>query len=95
MFAAENKMLQVMSFLTLSLVNLGVLIIYKPFKEKSSNNIEIMNECTVYLCNTATYCIMNDGTDEEFRTEMGDQLMNICILNMVINLGIVMYGTVN
>lgn len=94
MLAEENKILQVMSFLTLSLVNLGVLIIYRPFKERSANNIEIMNECTVYMCNTATYCIMNDGTDEEFRTSMGDQLMNICILNMVINLGIVMYGTV-
>lgn len=94
MFAEENKFLQIMSFLSLSLVNLGILINFRPFKENASNNVEIVNEITIYLCNTATYCILNDGTEEEFKTFMGDQLMNVCILNMLINLAIVVFSTI-
>ena len=94
MLAEESTYFQIMSFLTLSFMNLGILIHFRPFKERHTNNIEILNELTIYLCNTATYCILNDSTDEEFKSSMGSQLMNICIINMVINLAIVVFGTI-
>jgi hypothetical protein len=84
----------VMSFLIFSIINLGILMHFQPFQDKSANKVEILNEVTIYLCNTAVYCIMNDGNSEVFREFMGDQLMYICILNMLINLLIVIYSTI-
>jgi hypothetical protein len=64
-----------MAFLNLSLINLGILLHYKPYNDISANRIEVLNEGTIYLCNTCVYCIVNDGTNDDFRQYMGDHLM--------------------
>ena len=93
-FASHLNVFQVLALLILSLINLVYLFGNKPYSDRSTNNAEILNEIVVYICCVTNLIYVNIGLPMKFRTYTGFFMIGVCLLNMIINLLIVMKGSI-
>jgi hypothetical protein len=64
-----------------------------PYKEKILNRMELMNEAFVLLTNYHLFCFTDFSPDVYRREETGLSLIVAVVLNLLLNLGVITYGT--
>ena len=65
-----------------------------PLKSLAENRIEIFNEFTIYMCSNIMGVFLNVAMPTDLRMLLGYILMGFAGFNIVVNLGITVWGSI-
>lgn len=81
--------------LELSMINLSYILSTKPLINRSENNVELVNEGTIYLSALLLTNFLNEATPVNLASVLGWILIAIIGLNILFNFGLVAFSTVS
>ena len=93
-FLTQWPFFQCNFLIVFSIINLSYMVACHPLKTPAENRIEIYNEWTIYMCSNIMAVFLNVAMPTELRILLGWVLMGIAAMNILVNLGITVWGSV-